>query len=187
MDKLASSIIRDILIEEMQIPTNQIWIRNQNVVIPNDDEIYIAVGMIDTQVMSVQNVPVDEVSGLSEKQRVNMRENIQIDIHSRDQKAINRRFEVLAALVSVYSVQLQEQYGFRIFDIPTSFLNTSGTEGAENINKYSLVVPCFTWFEKAKAISTVNGDYYETFDTRVDDEETIGEVDGLIEFTITDA
>ena len=185
MDKLAAQVIIDILVEEMGLSDQNIWIRNQNVVIPNNNELFLAVGMVDTQVMSVRNIPVDEASGLSEMQRITMRENIQIDIHSRDTTAILRRFEILAALVSVYSQQLQEQYNFKIMKIPTSFLNTSGTEGAENINKYSLIIPCFTWFSKSKAISEENGDYYDEFSTRVDDEETIGEVDGLFEFTIT--
>lgn len=184
MDRVTAAYLRDIIIEEMNIPSERIWVRDQNVVIPNDEDIFIAVGMVDSQVMSVRNIPIEEGEDLQEKQRVTMRENIQIDIHSRNTDAISRNWEILAALNSIYAYQVQDENNFRINSLPTSFVNTSGTEGAENINKFSITVPCFVWYSKQKAISTVNGDWYDNFDTRVDDENTIGQDDGLFEFNI---
>ena len=182
MDKLSSSYIRDILIQEMSIPSDRIWIRDQNVKIPNDDDLFIAVGMVDTQIISVRNRPVSDGDNLNEVTTVNARENIQVDIQSRNTDAITRRWEVLAALSSIYAVQVQEIGQFKIFKIPTTFVNSSETEGAEKVNKFSIIIPCFVWYSKEKLISTPEGDWFTTFPTRVDDENTIGEDEGLFEF-----
>lgn len=188
MDNLAESIIRDILIYEMQLENDRIWIRNQNVTIPaSDEELFLAVGMIDTKIMSARNEtfsPDDAPAELWERQRITARENIQVDIHSRNTDAINRRWEIVAAMRSVYAQQKQEEEYFKIFRIPSTFINSSDTEGAEKLNKFSIIIPCHVWYSKEKLISSPNGDWYDSFDTRVDDKDTIGTDTGLIEFNI---
>ena len=121
---------------------------------------------------------------MKEKIKVVMRENIQIDIFSRNTDAITRRWEIQAAFRSVFSTQVQEENKFKIFAHSSSFVNTSSTEGAERINKFSITIPTHVWYAKSKEISTVNGDYYDKFSARVDDSQTIGEVDGLFEINI---
>lgn len=193
MEKLAESLLIDILSFEMGIVKSgesaRIWIRNQNVKIPNDDNLFMAVGMVDApRVLSVRNKTftdtVDDEEVVKERQTINMLENIQVDIMSRNNDAINRRWEILAALQSVYASQVQEENAFKIFRIPANFVNTSDTEGAEKINKFSITIPVAVWYSKEKVISTPNGDWYDSFDTRVDDKDTIGELQGLIEFNI---
>lgn len=184
MDRPTVSYIREILIEEMMIDSQRIWVRDQNVVIPKDQNLFIVLGMIDSVTVSVTNTPVEDGSGLEEKLSIVMRENIQIDIFSRNIDALTRRWEIQAALRSVYSTQVQEENKFRIYAHSSSFVNTSETEGAERINKYSITIPVHVWYSKTKAISTINGDYYDKFSTRVDDSQTIGQPDGLFEFEI---
>ena len=112
MDRLASQVIIDILASEMGFGSSNIWIRDQNKKIPNDD-------------------------------------------------------------------------GFKIMRLPNSFINSSVAEGGSQLNRYSITVGCMVLYEKIKILNPDNGDYYDDFDTRVDDEKTIGEIDGLIEFNIT--
>lgn len=188
MNNLAEQYIIDILKQEMSIPNNRIWIRQQNVVIPNDQDIFMAVGYVDGRIMSaVTETYMETVDGsevMKERQRIREVENIQIDIQSRDTSAILRRKEVIASLRSIYAEQVQEKNAFKIFRIPTSFVNTSETEGAEKINKFSIIIVCHTWYNREKIISSSLGEWYDDFDTRVDDKKTIDDADGLIEFNI---
>lgn len=185
MNREAESIIRDILIQELSLDPQNIWIRNQNVTIPEDEEVYFSVGMVDAQVISNTNQIVDSVDGMDEIQQVQIRENVQIDIFSRGTEPLTQRWAIVAAMVSVFSRQQQELEQFRIFSIPTNFVNTSSAEGGSEINRFSITIPCFVWYRNDQAIPTEGGgDFYDTFDTRVDDEDTIGTPEGIIEFTI---
>lgn len=181
---LVEPIIIDILRNELELNNANVWVRDQNKKIPNDQGLYIVVGMVDTKVIGNNNTITPTDAGMTELQQVTMRQNIQIDIFSRSTDAITRRSEVLAALSSFYSQQLQERNSFKIFRIPTTFINSSGVEGGSNINRFSIIIACHTFFRKEKVLSSINGDYYDEFETRVDDANTIDQVDGLFEFTI---
>ncbi|MGH9678180.1 MAG: hypothetical protein ACRD36_13835, partial [Candidatus Acidiferrum sp.] len=54
MKSLAEQIIVDILTEEMQLPADTIWIRDQNQVIPNDSRLYVTVGFVDGQMIGTE-------------------------------------------------------------------------------------------------------------------------------------
>tara|TARA_R110000764_G_scaffold116029_1_gene202926 strand:+ start:855 stop:1418 length:564 start_codon:yes stop_codon:yes gene_type:complete len=185
MDRLASQVIIDILASEMGFGSSNIWIRDQNKKIPNDDGFYAIVGMTDAvPISSNSNVFFDDPD-MKERLTVQLKENIQIDIFSRSNDAITRRWEVIASLRSLFSMQQQEINGFKIMRLPNSFINSSVAEGGSQLNRYSITVGCMVLYEKIKILNPDNGDYYDDFDTRVDDEKTIGEIDGLIEFNIT--
>lgn len=183
---IAEQIIVDILMEEMNLPNSRVFITNQNINIPNNDELYIIVGMVDSQVMSnTKSVVAVDASTTEIRQQVQMRDNIQVDILSSGSTALLRKHEVLMALNSVYAEQKQEENEFRIFEVPTTFVNSSSAEGGSQINRFSIVVPCFVWYRKDTAIENIDGDYYDDFDTRVDDKNTIEQAEGLIEFNIS--
>lgn len=181
---LAEQIIVDIIRSELGLADNNVWIRDQNKKINIDNDLYVVVGMVDSKIIGNNNTISPTPTGMIELQQVTMRDNIQIDIFSRSTDAITRRAEVLAALKSFYSTQKQEENDFKIFAIPTTFVNASGVEGGSNINRFTIIIATHTFFRKEKVLSSDDGDYYDSFDTRVDDEKTIGEVNGLIEFTI---
>lgn len=189
-NSLAEQIIVNILTHELEITDPlHIWIRDQNRKIPPEkDLLYYVVGFVDGHVMAVTNTVVDDpdTGGMKEVRQVLMRDNIQIDIASRDDKAVINRWRVLAALRSVFSQQQQEKNFFKIFRVPTNFVNTSGSEGGSNLNKFSVTVACHVWYREEKALSSPDGDYYNEFKTRADTEQTIGNPDGIIDFTITE-
>lgn len=170
----------------MALDDAAIWVANQNKKIPNDDGLYVIVGMSDGHVIANNRTTENTLSGMNEIQQVVMLENIQIDILSKSNDAVLRRHEILTAISSVYSIQLQEQYGFKIFKIPASFINSSSAEGGSNLNRFSVVIPCHVWYNKTKAIPSINGDYYDKFTHRVDDAKSIETSDGIIEFEITE-
>ena len=178
-------VIRNILIEELALPKSDIWVQSQNVVIPPDsDKLFVIIGLTDARVIGNNSYATPTETGMKQTQECIQRENIQIDLLSRDTKALNRRQEAQMAMASIFSKQTQEKYNFKIFKIPTSFVNSSEAEGTSQISRFSIVIPCHVWYRKEKEISST--DYYDDFSTRVDDESTTGQPNGLIEFNIKD-
>lgn len=195
MNSLAEQIIIDILKQEMGLENERIWVRDQNRKIGYDTGIYVTAGMVDETILSaikyteeyeIPPIPpaTDPTIGLRQVTQVVSRENVQIDIFSRDNSAILRRWEIVAAMNSYYSSQKQEENTFKIFRTPSNFVNTSGAEGGSNINRYSIVMACHVWYNKTNELPTY--DYYDDFKTRVDDANTIDQDNGLIEFRIKD-
>lgn len=185
MNSIAEQIIVDIIATYMELNSQNVWVRDQNFKIPNTNDLFVIVGLVDSQIMAVnkQNEAITSpINSMSETMTVISRENIQIDVMSRSLDAIQRRAEVLMALASTYSVQKQEENSFKIFKVPVNFVNTSSAEGGSNLNRFSLTISAHVWYKKTKNLAL--GDIYTSFDTRVDDAVTIGEADGLIEFTI---
>ena len=195
MNKLASQIIVDILQRAMKLPANSVWLRDQNRVIPQDQALYISVGLVNSYVLSNQtyirdgaplntwdqlgqqydtppdgyDVPgrvwdagqdYDAQQGMNydgnpvenfdqpdqtfdvpgetwdakqnattEVNRLQVREDIQIDIWSKGNQAIFRNWEVVAALQGIYSQQQQELINFKIMRLPRGMFNTSSAEG----------------------------------------------------------
>jgi len=57
-------------------------------------------------------------------------------IMSQNNDARARRQEILFALNSTRAEQLQEKYGFKIANLPTTFNDTSYVEGASRLTRY---------------------------------------------------
>lgn len=184
MDSLAEQVMVKILAQEMAMPPDSVWIRDQNRLIPNDDRLYIIVGMANSTPISATVETISSEQGMTEIQKVVGRDEIQIDIMSRGNEALLRRYEILTALRSIYSQQMQEKNNFRIFRLPVNFVNTSEAEGGSRLNRFSVTIPCHVWYKKEKVLSTPNGDYYNDFTQRVDDDHSIETNEGIIEFEI---
>ena len=190
MIDLASQIIIKILIQEMTLDPETIWIRDQNRKIPDGKGLYFAVGMVGAptiicNVTSMEAQTVDAVITQHEINQVQQREDIMIDIFSRNNDALFRNWEVVAAMQSFYSQQQQELNNFKIFRQPVSVVNTSGAEGGSNINRFSITVAAIVWYKKDKLLKSPLGDYYDDFTTRVDDDNTIGTANPIAEFEFT--
>lgn len=189
MNSLTAQILVNIINEEMRMPPDSVWLRDQNKVIPNDYGLYIVVGLVDAYPTANSAYMVSEiVNGVVTQHEVNqvqMLENIQIDVLSRSNLALTRNWEVVAAMQAFYSQQQQELNNFKIFRIPRAFINTSSAEGGSILNRYSIKFACLTWYRKDALLDSPLGDYYDDFATRVDDEATIGTNTPLIEFEIT--
>ena len=180
-------VMRDIILSYVDdLDSDNIWIQDQNATIPPDSKkLFMAVGMADAFPYGNNSYSVSTDTGMKQVIETQMVENIQVDLFSRDNKARTQRAEVLQSFVTNFAQQQQEKYNFKIARIPTSFVNTSETEGTSRINRFSIVIPCHVWYRKEVAIGST--DYYDDFDTRVDDEKTVGQVNGLIEYNIKES
>jgi len=209
MNKTPEQILVDILKTEMSLDVSRVFVGNQNLKLPADNNIFVVVAMLHEKVLGSVNSTFEKViasnltdnsdnpiidnagnnitveAGLNaffERQEVVTRADIQIDILSRNDDARLRRWEIIAALGSIYSQQKQEENSFKIFRLPNSFVNSSQAEGGSNINRFSITIPTLSWYRKDKLVTGY--DYFNNFTQRVDDEQTIGTLKGIIEFTI---
>lgn len=178
----AAQIIVDIMVNQLQLNTQQVWLREQNRTIPNDNQLYIAVGLVSAQTISNNAYfKKDDISS-NEIDVVIQQEVIQIDVLSsaKSNLALMRNWEVIAALQSFYSQGQQDKYQFKIFRIPRNLIDTSSAEGGSMLQRYSITVICHVWYSKTQTI-----DYFNDFNVRVDDEKTIGTDEGIVDFEVT--
>lgn len=191
MPSVIEQTVADIIQNQMGLTNDRIWIQDQNRIVPTDEELYVVVGTVDeTPIGTHEEVTYTEIPDtdpqeyvVTETLQAVTHANVQIDIASRNLDAITRRWEILTALRSIFAQQAMEEVQCKVFRIPRSFTKTSGPEGGSNLNRYTLVIPCHMIFVTTNTLPP--NDYYDDFKTRVDDEKTIGQEDGLIEFEIT--
>lgn len=193
-EKMIEQIFIDIISQFMKLEVDQSWVRNQDRKVPNKDGLFVVCGVVDslprgtgTEIVTRTITPpggADPYDEVVEVVTYFALENIQIDIFSKDDQARKRRYEILAAFNSIYSKQKQDAGFFKIALLPRSFVNSTVTEGGSNMNKFSCVLAASTSYTVEKVLSSTGGAYYDEFRTRVDDEETIGTANGIIEFSI---
>lgn len=164
--------IVDIIRKEMGLSQQNIWIHSQNRKIPpQSQELYVTVGCVDFLPISSKSRYDPETD--EEVQTVYGRASVQVDILSRSLEARQRRAELLMALNSFYSKEVQDKKQFRIFELPQRFINTSGLEGGSEINRFSLVIRAMISQDKIKSTS-----YYDTFNANIlSQEQKTDEID----------
>lgn len=153
--------IVDIIRTELGLSQQNIWIHSQNRKIPPQSmELYVTVGCVDF--LPISSKSRYDSSNDKEVQTVYGRASVQIDILSRSLEARQRRAELLMALNSFYSKEIQDRYQFRIFELPSRFMNTSSLEGGSEINRFTLVIRAMISEDKVKG-----ADYYDTFNATI--------------------
>ena len=165
-DEKQSSIalLREIIRSEMELEDEQIAIYNQNWILPKDDGLHLTVQFIGAQPFSNRNW-VDP-TGAIEVQDVSMQEMYQIKIMSRSDVALFRKHEVLMAIASIYSQQIQEENSFKIAPISHGFTDVSEVEGVARLNVYVLTIDVLAWYQKTKS-----ADYYNSFSLKARTEQ----------------
>ena len=157
-----------------------IMARDQNIQLFRTPLLQVIVGQIGVPKVVANNNYVDfNSSPYTEIQQSIQLEDYQIDLTSRNNDARDRNWEIITALRSINSIQAQEANNFKIFRMPTSFVNTGQAEGGSDLNRFTIVIKVLAWYHKTIALGN---EYYEQFSTRVDDEQSITEPHGIIEF-----
>lgn len=166
----------DIIRKEMDLDQQHIWIQAQNRKIPpNSNDLYVVVGVVDFLPISSKSYfkeiqESDDVATI-ERQILYGRANVQVDIFSRSNEARNRRGEILMALNSFYSKEVQDSKQFRIFELPSTFINLSGLAGGSDINRFTMRFYAMIAESKDKS-----SEYYDTFNEDLHIEEASDEV-----------
>lgn len=160
----------DIIRTEMGLDQQHIWIQSQNRKIPpNSNDLYVVVGVVDFLPISSKSYYISSTD--KERQVLYGRANVQVDIFSRSNEARNRRGEILMALNSFYSKGIQDKEQFRIFELPSTFINLSGLAGGSDINRFTMRFYAMIAESKEKS-----SDYYDTFNEELHIEEGSDEV-----------
>jgi len=156
----ASKVICDIIKNYMILDANQIWLYNQDYKIPNTLGLFVIIQFLGGRPSSISESFSDNISGgLQETLIVNMINQYQIDIQSKNNDAKGRKEEIIMALNSTISQQMQEKYQFKIANITNTFSNTSLAEDPSMYTKFSININVFEWKNKTKDV-----DYYNQFD-----------------------
>lgn len=188
MIKEVEKIIIDILAHELELPPiygkdargNEIpvfTIGYANAMLGSTDKLQISVQTMNQQPIANNSKLDTSVTPPLERQYYSALQTIQIDVMSGNTDARTRVSEVILALDSIYAVQQEEKFQFKLSTMNSTFNNVSELEGEKNINRFVLTITAFCWYYKTKKIV----DYYDKFSIRADDEKTISEVDGLVE------
>lgn len=158
--------ICDILKNQLSLTNEQIWIYNQKRDIPNDFGIYLVVSFVGQRVIGNTRAEIPTAQGLYEYQSIHSLANYSIDLFSRGPEVRDMRDQVLMALNSTYSQQIQEQYSFQIARNSFQVTNTSEVEGVAELNRYSISFNVTYMSETSKNI-----DYFNIFTKEVITEE----------------
>ena len=158
----------DIIRSEMGLDQQHVWIQSQNRKIPpNSQDLFVVVGCVDFKPISSKSYfdpNTDE-----ERQVVYGRAQIQVDIFSRSNEARIRRGELLMALNSFYSKGVQDKKQFKIFELPSSFINLSGLAGGSDINRFAL-----RFYAMISEVKEKSSSYYEIFNAEIRSESESG-------------
>lgn len=151
-----------ILQRQLDLTDQQIWIYNQKRDIPNDFGVYFVVSYQGQRIIANIRKEYATEYGLMEYQSVHNLANFTVDVFSRDKRARDMRDQVIMALNSTYSQQVQEANGFQIARNSFQVTNTSEVEGVAELNRYSISFNVTYMSESSKSI-----DYYDSFTRQV--------------------
>lgn len=154
-------IVRDILVKELQIPEERVFIYNQKIKLPTDDKLIVIVEHKLTTPISSKNYTKEVAGEYKEYQELTTREEIAIEVISRGIDALERKEEFIMALYSIYSQQVQEQTGVRIFRI-SPINDLSELETTAVTYRFEIPVVIQTWYQRIKGV-----EYFSAFNGKV--------------------
>lgn len=154
-------IIKQILDEEMEMPENRVWAYNANVNIPKDSNLFIILSLGDRTPYS-NNIKYNNTeNGVEEVQTMNVNEEVYISLLSRSTQARDRAHEVLMALNSTFSQNIQEKNKMHISTIG-QVTDRSFLEATSMINRFDVKCRVFRAYSKIKSVN-----YYDKFNLEV--------------------
>lgn len=151
-------ILKQIIDKEMEMPANRVWAYNSDVPLPKDEDLFIVLFIKEQTPISNTSKYISTTKGMTEKQFINIKEEITISLISKSTQARERAHEVILALNSLYSRQLQAQNKIHI-SILGDVYDASFLEASAMLNRFDCRIRVFKSYAKIKAIS----DYYDKF------------------------
>jgi len=148
-------LLRLILINQMGLEGDRVNIYDEKWKIPAYEDLFITLEYRNARCIANRNTFISTGGDPIEEQDVNMLENITVGVFSRDRSAMQRKEEVLMAIMSQYAQFIQESYAFKIARVG-SIDDLSSLEGAAMLKRYDINLTIFAWYQKiitAKYIS----------------------------------
>ena len=164
MNRRPILILADIIKDFMGLNDDQIYINNQDFDPNTSPNLFVTIEPTTSIVMSNNN----RFNPDTEQQIINTnyKEGYAINIRSKDESASIREKELVAALVSDFSRNKQEEYFFQIAPVPPiGGTNTSVLEGEGILTRSTLNITIFTHYSIAKATAI-----YDNFNNSIENE-----------------
>lgn len=152
-------LLCDIIRREMGLSQQRVWVYNQKVMEPKDEQEFVVVELLGAKPFGVVNRHAATGDGLTSHQSVNMMVTVQIDIKSWGMGALYRKEELLLALTSDYAERQQELNAFKIGRLPVSFVNLSAEDGAAIPYRFNLTVNLQYAYTKSQDVA-----YFDSYD-----------------------
>lgn len=153
------SIIRNIIMTEMELNPKRIWIYNADAPLPKDSGLFCILSL-NAQNPFSNNLKYEnniENDTLNEVQEMNIQADITISLLSKDESARTRAYEVQMALGSIYSQQMQEKNKMHISRIG-NVVDASFLEATSRLNRFDIDCIALYGYKKVKPV-----DYYDKF------------------------
>jgi hypothetical protein len=164
------SLFCEILIHELGLPPDHVWITGQNRVIPPSDGLFISVGLLGASVIG--NVTRFRPQLDAADHGVSFSGLVQVNVFSRSNAAMDRGWEVVAAFNSPFSVALMEKKMCRIAQNSREFVRRIPQIGGEEISHYAITFSAFWQSSKLSA-----QDSYGHFEVQSGDEKNLARDD----------
>lgn len=126
-----------IIAAEMELDPSRVVVYNQNFKAPSDTEIYIIVAKRSVRIVGSKNEPDPDTD--EEIKSVILNETYDVEITSKNTDAKMRAPEIIMALTSSFSVQIQEEGNFKI-SRTSDILDLSFISGPSALHRYRIPV-----------------------------------------------
>lgn len=137
----------------MSLTEEQCYIYNQKYTIPPTPGLEVIVEYKWGKIFSSRSV-LDPIA-LTEVQDVNVQESLNVIVMSKNLEAIQRKEEVVMAISSIFSQQLQAAANFKIAPI-SMIQDVSFVEGDGIIYRFDIPITILSWMSKTKSQTYFN-------------------------------
>lgn len=169
-------IIRELLVKEMGLAEDQVWLYGEKWKIPPGKGLAIVVEYKYGKPYSSRLAFNSTEGDLASQNRVNRQEFIGVNLFSYNFDAQNRCPDVYFAMNSVYAQQLQEKFSFHIGRISQE-INLSAVEGDKYLRRFEIPMVVLSHYSQEKSV-----DFFDSFDGEILIDE--GKTDAVeIDFT----
>ena len=153
-------LVANVIQTSMSLATDRVWIFDQKIMAPKDDNLFINLRELSCKVFSNNMRVIDGIPN----QTTNFQAQYSIDIESHSLEALQRKEEVIMALRGQYAQNQQTLNGFKIAGVATSFVNLSELEGSAIPYRYNITMNVLY----AKIFVDQAASYYDEFDISID-------------------
>jgi len=142
----------------LDLENGQVYLRQEKISLPKDFKFSISVGFIG----SGRSLGTTRRGTTSETVSTTMAHNVVIEIYGRTFDVLTKKDEIILAVNSSLSMEIQQKNGFYIAPNPSTQNDLSGLDGAAIPYRFQLTFPIQYKVEKTKTQS-----YYASFEREV--------------------
>lgn len=154
-------ILRDIVMQEMDLPADRVIICDQPNILSTDKKLYVVIEYKYSRTYSSRNLNSATVSALTQEQNINTQEFLTVQLFSRSFEALQRKEEAVMALKSYYAQTIQEKYAFKL-SVNPQILDLTSLEASAMLYRYDIPVVFLSAYQKIKTV-----EWYQSFQTNV--------------------